>query len=70
MAKLYHISITVIHAAYLFPKVLPLYKPPFLCVFRRGAKIFVSGFFLDFGWLRVVFHGVDVDVVGLAVFLL
>ena len=28
-----------------------------------GAKIFVSGFFLGFDWLHVVFHGVGVDVV-------
>ena len=34
-----------------------------------GAKIFVSEFFLGFGWLRVVFHGVEVDAVGLTVFL-
>jgi len=28
----------------------------------------VQGFFLGFGWLRVVFHGVGVDVVGFSCF--
>ena len=33
-----------------------------------GAKIFVLGFFLGFGRLRVVFHGVDVVVAGFSCF--
>jgi hypothetical protein len=37
-------------------------------VYLDGVRFFVLGFFLVLGWLRGVFCGVGVVVVGLAVF--